>query len=109
MISSTTSLWEDAKPAEADAEADAGAAAAAEDAPPKGPSPFEAEVGMPLVRIDMTSWRAHRSKRPKKTLFESEEVAPFGVASRGGLLVWRVQHCQTPKLSASAPLVRGEL
>ena len=75
MISSTTSLWEDAKPAEADAEADAGAAAAAEDAPPKGPSPFEEEVAAASTPGDeVPEWQnpRHHNNPDKDRVFEEE-------------------------------------
>jgi len=72
MISSTTSLWEDAKPAEADADA---GAAAAEDAPPKDPSPFEEEVAAASTPgDDVPEWQnpRHHNNPDKDRVFEEE-------------------------------------
>lgn len=72
MISSTTTLWEDAKAAEADA------APAAEDEAPKGPSPFEKEVEAASTPGDeVPEWQNPRHhNNPEKDRVFAEEFGP---------------------------------
>ena len=71
MISSTTTLWEDAKAAEADA-------APAEDEAPKGPSPFEKEVEAASTPGDeVPEWQNPRHhNNPDKDRVFAEEFGP---------------------------------
>ena len=73
MISSTTTLWEDAKAAEADA-----APTAAEDEAPKGPSPFEKEVEAASTPGDeVPEWQNPRHhNNPDKDRVFAEEFGP---------------------------------